>query len=92
MNGAFIVLPGPAFTAQTKNVDVEIANLAGPQLVVPVDNARYALNAVYIFPSSFHAVGWETVPKVDTWASRCTPFPAAGWGRNERANWDQICS
>ena len=41
----YLAEDGGAFEIDTDNVDQEIATVAGPQLVVPVDNARYALNA-----------------------------------------------
>jgi malate synthase len=41
----YLVDPPPPFTIGTEKVDPEIAAIAGPQLVVPVNNARYALNA-----------------------------------------------
>ena len=42
---SYIVEEKEDFNVETADVDDEISSIAGPQLVVPVDNARYAINA-----------------------------------------------
>ena len=42
----YLTKTGPNFKIKTKNLDDEISKIAGPQLVVPINNSRYVLNAV----------------------------------------------
>ena len=41
----YLKKPGPNFKIITKNVDNEISSICGPQLVCPISNARFLLNA-----------------------------------------------
>ena len=42
----YLVKEGPDFKITTTNIDPEIATIPGPQLVVPITNARFAINAI----------------------------------------------
>ncbi len=71
----YLVKKGAKFKIKTKNLDDEISKIAGPQLVVPITNARYVLNAANARYQSLYdsLYGTDVIQSLDSVTERYDP-------------------